>query len=96
MFTILYWVLFGLFVGLIAKALHPGDDPVGFVPTIGIGIAGSFIGGGINWLIGAGPAFGTSGMLMSIIGGVIFCYAYSRYKLGEYLKAQKLKNEEEE
>lgn len=96
MFTIIYWVIFGLVVGLLAKAIHPGEDPVGFLPTIGIGIAGSFIGGGINWLSGTGPAFGTSGILMSIIGGVIFCFIYSRYKLGEYLKSQRLKNKKDD
>lgn len=96
MFTILYWVIFGLIVGLIAKAIHPGEDPVGFLPTIGIGIAGSFIGGGINWLLGSGAPFSTSGILMSIIGGVIFCFIYSRYKLGQYLESQKLKNEEDD
>ena len=81
MFLIISWIVFGLIVGLIAKAIHPGDDPVGFLPTIGIGIAGSFIGGGINWLMGAGTLFGTSGIIMSIVGGVIFCFLYSRYKI---------------
>jgi len=51
MFTLIIWGIFGLIVGLIAKAIHPGEDPVGFFPTIGIGIVGSYIGGGINWLL---------------------------------------------
>lgn len=91
MFTILAWLVFGLIVGLIAKALHPGDDPVGFLPTIGIGVAGSFIGGAINWVIGRGQPFGTAGMLMSIIGGVLFCWIYRRYRLSRFFESQRLK-----
>lgn len=82
MLSILMWVFFGLIVGLIAKALHPGEDPVGFLPTVGIGCAGSFVGGGINWLIGMGRTpYETSGFLMSIVGGVVCCAAYRWWSL---------------
>ena len=82
-FTVLSWIVFGLIVGLIAKLLHPGDDPVGFLPTVGIGIAGSLVGGLIQWTLrlGSGP-FAPSGFIFSIIGGVIFCWAYRRYRIG--------------
>ena len=49
LFTLIGWLIYGLLVGIIAKALHPGDDPIGFLPTMGIGVAGSYIGGLINW-----------------------------------------------
>jgi len=82
MFTLIIWGIFGLIVGLIAKAIHPGEDPVGFFPTIGIGIVGSYIGGGINWLLdmGASP-FEPSGLLMGIIGGVIACAGWRWWNL---------------
>jgi uncharacterized membrane protein YeaQ/YmgE (transglycosylase-associated protein family) len=82
MFTLIIWAIFGLIVGLIAKAIHPGEDPVGIFPTIGIGVAGSYIGGGINWLLdmGASP-FEPSGFLMGIIGGVIACAAWRWWSL---------------
>ena len=82
MFFILSWIVYGLVVGLLAKALHPGSDPVGFLSTIGVGIAGSYIGGFINYLLGGGEAFSASGMLMGVVGGVIFCWLYRRYRLG--------------
>jgi len=88
MFWILGWVFFGLIVGLIAKALHPGEDPVGFLPTVGIGIAGSFVGGAIQWLMNMGGPFSSAGFLWSIIGGVIFCYIYRRFRLNQFLQAQ--------
>jgi uncharacterized membrane protein YeaQ/YmgE (transglycosylase-associated protein family) len=86
MFWLLGWILFGLLVGLVAKAIHPGDDPVGFVPTLSIGVAGSFIGGIINWLLSWGGPFQPSGIIMSIIGGVICCWIYRRYKLSQEKK----------
>lgn len=88
MFYILSWVIFGLLVGLVAKALHPGEDPIGFLPTVGIGIAGSFVGGGIQWLLNMGGTFSSAGFLWSIIGGVVFCYIYRRFKLNQFLTAQ--------
>lgn len=96
MFSILIWIVYGLIVGLIAKALHPGDDPVGFLPTVGIGIAGSYVGGLINWLLGRGEVFSSSGLLMGVIGGVIFCYIYRRFRLNKLLalKAQQVKERE--
>lgn len=82
MFSLLIFVFFGLIVGLIAKALHPGNEPAGFFQTVGIGIAGSFVGGLINWLIGAGgEPFAMSGFVMSIVGGIICCAAWRWYVL---------------
>jgi len=73
MFNIFGWIFYGLIVGLLAKAIHPGKDPSGFLSTLSIGIVGSFVGGFINWLIGWGTTpFSTSGLLMGIIGGVLF------------------------
>ena len=81
MFKILCWIIYALFVGLIAKAIHPGTDPRGFLPTLGIGIAGSFIGGLINSLLGWGSFLAPSGILMGIVGAVIFCWVYRKYRL---------------
>jgi uncharacterized membrane protein YeaQ/YmgE (transglycosylase-associated protein family) len=82
MFLLLSWLIFGLLVGWISKKLHPGDDPVGFIPTVGIGVAGSFIGGAINWLLGMGSQpFQASGLIMSILGGIVACAVWRWYNL---------------
>lgn len=81
MVSLICLVCFGFFIGVIAKALHPGDDPVGCLPTIGIGIAGSFVGGLINWIIGQGEFLQTSGFIMSIIGSVIFLVMWRWWSL---------------
>ena len=40
---ILTWIIFGLIAGAIAKAIHPGSDPGGWIATIIIGIIGSVV-----------------------------------------------------
>lgn len=75
------WLAYGLIVGIIAKKLHQGDEPIGWLETIMVGVVGSYVGGLINWLLGWGVhVFEPSGMIMGIIGGVVFCYIYSYWK----------------
>jgi len=68
------WVLFGLFVGLIARALYPGRQPMWLGTTIALGIAGSLIGGLIARAVMGTPergAFDGAGWIMSIVGALI-------------------------
>ena len=37
--------VFGLIVGALARLALPGPDPMGILATIGLGLAGSFVGG---------------------------------------------------
>ena len=81
MIWLLSWLIYGTIVGGIAKFLHPGEDPGGFLSTIGIGIAGSYIGGVLNFLFfGTGTPFSPSGLIMGVIGAVIFCWIYRKWK----------------
>jgi len=48
--SILGYVLVGIVVGLIARLLVPGPDPMGLLAMLVIGIVGAVIGG---WLAGA-------------------------------------------
>jgi uncharacterized membrane protein YeaQ/YmgE (transglycosylase-associated protein family) len=48
---ILGWIFFGLIVGAIAKLLYPGNDRMGCLSTIALGILGSVVGGIIAKLI---------------------------------------------
>ena len=45
--SIIAWIVLGLVAGALAKLLLPGRDPGGLIVTTLIGIAGSFVGGGI-------------------------------------------------
>jgi uncharacterized membrane protein YeaQ/YmgE (transglycosylase-associated protein family) len=74
--AILYTLLIGLIVGIIAKFLMPGRDPGGFIITTLIGIAGSFvarfIGQSLNWYTEGQAA----GFLASIAGAMLLLLLY--------------------
>jgi uncharacterized membrane protein YeaQ/YmgE (transglycosylase-associated protein family) len=76
---LLSWMVYGIVVGIIAKAIHPGEDPVGFLPTILIGILGSYAGGLISWLLGFGTLGSPSGILMGVLGAVIVLWLNRKY-----------------
>jgi uncharacterized membrane protein YeaQ/YmgE (transglycosylase-associated protein family) len=67
MTSILLWLLFGAMVGGLAKWFMPGRLPGGWMPAIGVGIAGSMIGG---VFLGGHPA----GLVGSVIVAVILIY----------------------
>jgi uncharacterized membrane protein YeaQ/YmgE (transglycosylase-associated protein family) len=52
---ILGWVLLGLFAGLIARRVMPGEEPGGCLLTIGLGIIGAVVGGWIGRNVGFLP-----------------------------------------
>lgn len=72
--NILGWLLFGLVVGAIAKFLMPGRDPGGWIVTILLGIAGSFVGGFLASTFGHGEQ--TAGWIGSIVGAMLLLFIY--------------------
>lgn len=82
MFQILAWCIYGLIVGSIAKLLHSGKEPQGCLATILVGVAGSYMGGLLKYMVGLGYApFSPSGILWGIVGGVVFCILYQKLVL---------------
>ena len=83
MLTLLSWILTGLVVGLIARAIVPGRQSVGLIMTIVLGVVGAFLGGLLSSLIW--PTWADSpdvnrmwpGWLMAVLGAVIVVAAYS-------------------
>lgn len=78
---ILSWVLLGLVAGVIAKYLHPGDDPGGWLITIGLGIVGALVGGFVMSFVGFGGVSGFNlwSILVATLGAVICLWAYRKF-----------------
>jgi len=74
--SIIWTLIIGLLVGLVAKALMPGKDPGGFIVTALLGIAGAFIanfiGRSMNWYADGQPA----GFIASVIGAIALLAIY--------------------
>lgn len=70
--AVIGWILFGLVAGFLARMLKPGDDSMGIVPTILLGITGSLLGGGIAYLLKlATSPYQPAGWIFSIIGAIV-------------------------
>lgn len=74
--NLLWMIVIGFVVGVIAKFLMPGRDPGGFIITILLGIAGSFvatyIGQHFGWYREGQPA----GFIGAILGAVLLLIIY--------------------
>ena len=74
MLHLIWSVIVGFFCGLIARALLPGVDHMGFIATTLVGIVGSVVGGLIGNAISRpapGASFHPAGFLMSIVGAMV-------------------------
>lgn len=78
MFNILIWCVYGIFVGAIAKSIVPGEENFGFVKTVALGIAGSYMGGAILYMLGQYNTLSPSGIIMGVAGSVISLVLYNK------------------
>ena len=74
--SIIWTILIGFVVGLLAKVLTPGRDPAGFVITALIGIAGSLLATYGGQALGLYHAVEPAGFLGSLIGAIILLVIY--------------------
>jgi uncharacterized membrane protein YeaQ/YmgE (transglycosylase-associated protein family) len=74
--AIIYTILIGLVIGIVAKFLMPGKDPGGFIITTLLGIAGSvlakYLGQAMNWYREGQPA----GFIASVFGAIVLLLLY--------------------
>ena len=77
MLSLIWAVLVGFFVGLIARALHRGDDKAGFWVTAALGIGGSLLMTFLGQLLGWYDRHEEAGFIMSVIGAVIVLAIYN-------------------
>lgn len=78
---LLWWALTGLVIGALARLVLPGEQAIGWLGTIGAGIAGSLLGGILGHAFGWGDlgqfllAIAVAAGLIAIFGGTRRAYA---------------------
>lgn len=77
---ILWTIVIGLIVGVIAKLLHPGRDSMGFLGTILLGIAGSFLAGLLGQAMGWYQAGEGAGLIASVLVAILLLFIFSRIR----------------
>lgn len=77
MMALIGTLVVGLIVGLIARALKPGDDSMGWIMTILIGIVGSFLASYVGAAMGLYAQGEAAGWIASVIGAIVLLFIYN-------------------
>lgn len=73
---IIWTILIGFVVGLLAKMLTPGRDPAGFFITAAIGVAGSLLASFGGNALGLYSPDEPAGFVGSLVGAIILLLLY--------------------
>ena len=76
--SLIIFLIVGLIAGFIARAVVPGSQNMGIVPTLILGVVGSLLAGAIGSLINGGDFFtiNPAGIIGSIIGAIVVLLIY--------------------
>ncbi len=67
--TLIYWILFGLVIGWLASMITGRTERMGCLTNIVVGIAGSFVGGVLGWLIFGGAS--SRHFILALVGAIL-------------------------
>ena len=73
---IIWTIIIGFIVGIVAKFLMPGRDPGGFVITALIGIVGSVIATYLGRALGFYQVGESAGFIAAVLGSIILLFIY--------------------
>jgi uncharacterized membrane protein YeaQ/YmgE (transglycosylase-associated protein family) len=82
MLHIIWYIIVGFIIGLIARSIMPGVQHLGFIMTTLLGIGGSIVGGLISRLFSKpapGSTFHPAGLILSIIGAIILLFIWGKF-----------------
>ena len=79
--AILLFIVFGLIVGLLARAVMPGRQSMSLLMTAVLGMVGSFVGGFLVSLITDNRVtdLNTAGIIGSILGALVVLFIAGRF-----------------
>jgi len=73
---LIWTVIIGFVAGLIARALMPGPNPMGFILTAVLGIVGAFVANFLGRALGWYGEGEGAGLIASVIGALIVLFVY--------------------
>ena len=79
MWSLIVAIIVGFIAGLIARAIHPGDDKAGFWVTTLLGIAGSLVATYGGRMLGLYDDNVAAGFIASVIGAIILLFIYNLF-----------------
>ncbi|MFS8978042.1 GlsB/YeaQ/YmgE family stress response membrane protein [Cupriavidus necator] len=69
-------VFVGLIVGLIARAIKPGEDKMGWLMTIILGVLGAVVAGYVGRALGWYQPGEPAGWIASVLGAIVLLLIY--------------------
>ena len=80
--SIIGTLFIGLIVGLVARFIKPGDDSMGWIMTIVLGISGSIAATYGGQALGIYQAGQAAGFIGAVVGAVVLLLLYGALKKG--------------
>ncbi len=77
---IVWTIIVGFLVGVVAKLLLPGKENMGFFMTVLLGIAGAFTAGVVGQALGWYEAGEGAGFIASVVFAIVLLVIYGRIK----------------
>ncbi len=76
---ILTWIIFGLIAGALAKLIMPGNQGMGWLMTIILGIVGAYVGAFVGQLLELGDVtgFNIGSMFLAVAGALLVLWIYA-------------------
>jgi uncharacterized membrane protein YeaQ/YmgE (transglycosylase-associated protein family) len=78
--SIIGTIVVGFIVGLLARALKPGNDRMGIIFTTLLGIAGAFIARFAGQAMGLYTANEPAGWIASILGAIVLLVVFGMFR----------------
>ncbi|SBT05654.1 Transglycosylase-associated protein [Candidatus Accumulibacter aalborgensis] len=79
---IVWTIVLGFVIGVIAKLIHPGKENMGFIVTVLLGIGGSFLAGAVGQFFGWYRAGEGAGFIASVIMAILLLVIYGKVRGG--------------
>ena len=76
--SILWTIVVGFVIGVVAKMIHPGKENMGFIMTVLLGIGGSFLAGVIGQYFGWYQAGEGAGFIASVLVAILLLGVYGK------------------
>ena len=80
---IVWTIVLGFVIGVLAKFLHPGKENMGFIVTILLGIGGSFLAGVIGQYFGWYQAGEGAGFIASVVVAILLLFIVGKVRGGQ-------------
>jgi uncharacterized membrane protein YeaQ/YmgE (transglycosylase-associated protein family) len=77
---IIWTIIVGFLVGVVAKFIHPGREGMGFIMTTILGIGGSVVATFLGQALGLYQAGSAAGFIGAVIGAIILLFIYGAVK----------------